>query len=141
MDNCLSSIYYFQHLFRINMRILKTFFAMILAASFLVACGGGASTEGTTAAGSGSTTVIDPPLYIAYTKISAGMSYEQIKNIVGYDNNGGTKNTLDLTTYIWVSGDKATNDFIQIAPTFRNGVLINVSLIGSKYSATSKNFV
>lgn len=123
------------------MRILKTFFAMILAASFFVACGGGASTESTVADGSGSTTAIDPPLYIAYTKISAGMNYEQIKNIVGYDNNGGTKNALDLTTYIWVSGDKATNDFVQIAPTFRNGVLINISLIGSKYPATSKSFV
>jgi hypothetical protein len=61
------------------MRFLKNFLLMVLASAFLVACGGGGGDSGTSGGGSN----VDSNLAAAYGKISGGMTFAQVKAIVG----------------------------------------------------------
>lgn len=103
------------------MRILKTFLAMVLATSFLAACGGGSdnSQPSTNPAETAA-------LYIAYDKINKGMSLTEVTKIVGYESSPEfTKKYTNAEGYYWRSnsGNGDSRNFLTIY-IFRGGVAI-----------------
>lgn len=107
------------------MRILKTFFGMILAASFMVACSGGGGSEDA-ASSSGNT-----DLYVAFDKINAGMNYDQVKAIVGYDHNAGKDDFGSEIHYKWDS-NKGTLDYTLLSVTIEASGVTGKIVVGSK---------
>jgi hypothetical protein len=85
------------------MRFLKSFLLMVLASAFLVACGGGGE-DPITGGGGGGTN-----LNAVYDQLTRGMTYEQVKGLVGYAHNGGETSGGQGTNYKWTSGDGTIN--------------------------------
>jgi hypothetical protein len=81
------------------MRFIKNFLLMVLASAFLVACGGGGSDPVAGGGGSGSVN-----LNAVYDKLTRGMTYDQVKGLVGYAHNGGEQASSSGTNYKWNSG-------------------------------------
>ena len=108
------------------MRIFKTFLAMILAASFLVACGdGGGSDSGTTSETGGSTA----NLLAAYQAITPSTSLAQVNALVGYAPNGGSSGYSDgSTSYMWWS-EKGTATLALLSVHFRADGSVELKII------------
>ena len=115
------------------MRFLKSFFLMVLASAFLVACGGGGS-DLVTGGGSGGSS----DLYAAYDKINGGMNYEQVKAVVGYAHNAGEDNFSSINgkiTYKWGSGSSAI-----LAVTIHNATGATAKIIAGTTGNKSQTF-
>jgi hypothetical protein len=116
-----------------GMRILKAFFAVVLSASFLSGCGGGDALDSLTGGSSGSGGSGGPnsdQLYAAYDKIEEGMSYEQVKNIVGYENNAGKSENTYQISYHWQT-DGGVGYFTQL--------IVTIDAAGTQYKLVSGN--
>lgn len=98
------------------MRVLKAFFTVVLSASFLVACGGDGD-NGNSGGGSGT-------LCAAYGKINANMTYDQVKNIIGYDyNDGKNEYSSSFTMYKWQEGRGTYNPVVFFVAIDESGVI------------------
>jgi hypothetical protein len=98
-------------------------FALAAASSFaLVACGGGG--------GGDDVPTID--LYSAYTSVDQGMTYKQVRDIVGVDYNAGTQDYGSEVNYAWQIG-KGTSKPEMLTVQFRNG-----AAYGKIYEAPGK---
>ncbi len=91
------------------MRILKTVFTVVLTASFLVACGGGSSDTNIVNSGGSS------GLVASYSKINGGMSYQQVRDIVGFDYKQKSVIGAYSTSYVWQTGNIGQSDFAMLA--------------------------
>lgn len=91
------------------MRILKTLFTVVLTAVFLVSCGGGSSD--TSSANSGRS----GELVAAYAKINGGMSYQQVRDIVGFDYKQKSVIGAYSTSYVWQAGNIGQSDFATLS--------------------------
>ena len=88
------------------MRILKALFAVVLSASFLVACGGGdGATDTTSGGGSGSST----NLRAVYDAINASSTLASVTSMVGYKHVRTNQAGGGIILYTWES-DVGTND-------------------------------
>jgi hypothetical protein len=90
------------------MRILKTVFTVVLTASFLVACGGSSSDTNTVNTGGSGV------LVAAYSKINGGMSYQQVRDIIGFDYKQKSVIGAYSTSYIWQTGNIGQSDFAML---------------------------
>jgi hypothetical protein len=107
------------------MRFLKSFFLMVLASAFLVACGGGGGSDtGTGSAGSAN-------LLAVYDKTTAGMTYEQVKALVGYAHNNGDTISGTSTAYKWSSGSGTGLELLQVSFENGGGARLKVYVNGS----------
>lgn len=93
------------------MRILKTIFLLVFTTSFLMACSGGSSETSTSSSSGGS------DLVSAYYKIEGGMSYQQVRDIVGFDYTTKFVNGSFYTQYIWQAGDIGQSNFGTLSIT------------------------
>lgn len=89
------------------MKLLKLTLPIIVLSACLSACGGGGDAATTTDNGTN--------LCSAYDKIAAKMSYDQVKTIIGHDNDGGTKAYGTSLTYIWKDNTTAGTLEVDIA--------------------------
>lgn len=104
------------------MRILKALFAVVLSASFLVACGGGDVLDTLTGGSNGGGDLI-----AAYDKIECGMSYDQVKSIIGSD----AKTTSQVSgssgfsyiSYVWQTGSGYSNDIVTLGVGTSNNIV------------------
>lgn len=88
----------------------------------LTACGGG---------GGGSDTAAGD-LYAAFDKIDQGMSYEQVRDIVGYEYNDGKDDYQgNEVHYKWVSG-KGTVEVTVLSVHISNGRCNAKIVVGNK---------
>ena len=118
------------------MRFLKYFFLILLASSFLMACGDGGSDSGASAGNSGS----DSNLIAVYDKINKGTTYAQIQAMIGYAHNGGQQEggPASLGTYYkWTSssGYTALGVFINTS-----GATAKALVAGQAGISSSKTF-
>lgn len=89
----------------------RLFAGFVLAVPFfLTACGGGGGGE--------ETPTVD--LYSAYTSVSQGMTYQEVRDVVGVDYNAGKQDYGAEVTYAWQVG-KGTNKPEILTVQFRNG--------------------
>lgn len=77
----------------------------------LVACGGGGDDDAPT---------VD--LYPAYKSVDQGMTYKQVRDIVGIDYNAGTQDYGSEINYSWQVG-KGTSKPELLTVQFRNGAV------------------
>ena len=81
---------------------------MVLTASLLIACGGGGSdASATTSGGSGD-------LIAAYSKINGSMSYQQVRDVVGFDYKQKSVIGAFSTSYIWQTGNIGQSNFAML---------------------------
>jgi hypothetical protein len=83
------------------MRFIKNFLLMVLASAFLVACGGGGGDPITGGGSTGASTNLNA----VYDKLTRGMTYDQVKGLVGYAHNAGEQASSSGTNYKWSSGE------------------------------------
>jgi hypothetical protein len=92
----------------------------------LSACGGGGDSS------SSSDGSANGDLYAAFELINQGMSYEQVRDVVGFDYNDGKDDFggSDLH-YKWVTG-KGTADVALLQVGFKNGGAVSKIVGGSR---------
>ena len=90
----------------------------------LVACGGGGGGD---SPGGGSS-----DLYDAYNKVGAGQTYEQVRDIVGYDNNNGKIETPDLVRYDWIANKNTLEVTIFYVEVRKSGGVSGKAVGGPK---------
>lgn len=118
------------------MCIFKTFFAMILAASFLVGCSGGGSDSGSTVTSSGSTA----SLFAAYEAITPDMNVGQITSLVGYAPNNGTSGSADGSSRAsWDSG-KGAIPYAVLDVYFKAGGGVEYKIFGGQNGTFSQSY-
>lgn len=102
--------------------------ASISAISFgLAACGGGSDSPTDSANGD---------LYLAFEKIDQGMSYEQVRDIVGFEYNNGKDDFTSEVHYKWGTG-KGTASYAILSVTItKSGV--KAKLVGGYKGNNSK---
>lgn len=118
------------------MRILKTLFTIVLTSIFLVACGGGTDTSTANSGGVGN-------LVAAYSKINGGMSYQQVRDIVGFDYKQKSVIGTYSTSYVWQAGNIGQSDFATLTIEEKGkGVSFKSisSVIGKDTSSDSKSY-
>lgn len=103
------------------MGMVKSGLMAAMLAMGLVACGGGGGGD---APGGGSA-----DLYDAYNKVAAGQTYEQVRDIVGYDNNNGKIETRDLIRYDWIA-NKNTLEVTILYVEVRKGGGVSSKAVG-----------
>lgn len=83
----------------------KLCFALSLASAVLLSgCGGG---------GGGGT---EPDLSAAYDAITQGMTYAQVRDVVGYEYNAGRNGSASEVTYSWTDkAGTAATQFLSVA--------------------------
>lgn len=92
-------------------RRVIAFLAVSATALGLSACGGG---------GGGSDSA-DGDLYAAFDKIGQGMSYEQVRDIIGFDYNAGKDDIQGRhISYKWESG-RGSAQYVLLSVTIENG--------------------
>jgi hypothetical protein len=97
---------------------------MVVAMLGLAACGGGG---GGSDGGGGSA-----DLYDAYNKVSQGQTYEQVRDIVGYDNNNGKIETSDLVRYDWIANKNTLEVTILYVEIRKSGGVSGKAVGGPK---------
>lgn len=91
-----------------------------VAALVLTACGGGGGSDAVT-------------LAAAYGQVSKGMTYAQVRDIVGYEYNGGKQEFPTEVTYSWQSGNGTATPAL-LSVKFENG-----GATGKIYVDTTRN--
>jgi hypothetical protein len=107
------------------MGMVKSGLMAAVLAMGLVACGGGGG--GGDAPGGGSS-----DLYDAYNKVAAGQTYEQVRDIVGYDNNNGQIETRDLIRYDWIANKNTLEVTILYVEVRKSGGVTSKAVGGPK---------
>ncbi|MBL8388163.1 MAG: hypothetical protein JNK17_08120 [Hydrogenophaga sp.] len=103
-------------------RRVIAFLAVSATALGLSACGGG---------GGGSDSA-DGDLYAAFDKIDQGMSYEQVRDIIGFDYNAGKDDFRGTRIdYKWESG-KGSSQYTVLSVTLDNGRTSGKIVVGYK---------
>jgi hypothetical protein len=101
--------------------------AAALVVMTLVACGGGG---GGSAPDTGGGTAVD--LYAAYDEIGPGMSYDQVRDIVGHAHNNGQIDASDRIRYDWIAHKNTVNVTIMYVEITRGGGVIGKVVGGPK---------
>lgn len=97
---------------RHDMGTLWKWMAAALLAVTLVACGGGSDGPG---GGPGD------DLYAAYEKVGPGMSYDQVRDIVGQNHNNGQDETPEWVRYGWIENKDNANVTLLYVQIKRGG--------------------
>ena len=99
------------------------FLAISAASLGLSACGGG---------GGGSSDSANGDLYAAFDKIERGMTYEQVRDIVGGEYNAGKDDIQGVRVdYKWESG-RGTADYTLLSVSTENGHTAGKIIVGSR---------
>lgn len=76
----------------------------VAAAAALAGCGGGGGGDST------------PDLSAAYDAVTQGMSYAQVRDIVGFDYNAGRNDSVSEVTYSWTDkAGTAATQFLSVS--------------------------
>lgn len=103
--------------------------ASISAISFgLAACGGGSDSPTDSANGD---------LYVAFDKVDQGMSYEQVRDIIGSDYNAGKEDYQGTQIhYKWETGRGSAN-YVLLSVNFTNAK-VSAKIVGGYKGSNSK---
>ena len=111
-------------------RVAVRLLAVSTLALGLSACGGGSSDDGGTASANGD-------LYVAFDLVGAGMSYEQVRDIIGSDYNAGKDDYQGKEVhYKWETGRGGAN-YVLLSVNFTNGKT-TAKIIGGYKGSNSK---